>query len=113
VRRLSVRIVISTTASLGELKSALGNGFAASRIETTGPKSRNFSALCLRHGVLINADDLNELKLIARLAGEITPKTPARVMARINEFFLPGEKFVPKDLVSGSEKPGRRNFLPS
>ena len=104
VRRLSGEDCHLDAASLGELRSALANGFAASRIETTGPKSPEFLALCLRHGVLINADDLNELKLIARLAGEITPKTPARVMARINEFFLPGENFVPKDLRFGIRK---------
>ena len=101
IRGLSKTPAFLDAASRGELIDALACGFAGPRIEATGPKNPEFLALCLAHGVMINADDLNELRQIRRMTASLNLSRPAPVMARINDFALPGENFVPKDLRFG------------
>ncbi|MBA3823058.1 MAG: hypothetical protein H0X24_04015 [Ktedonobacterales bacterium] len=71
-------------ASRAELVSGLANGFTGAQISCTGPKSRAFLWLALRHGCLISLDSLTELDLIAALLAEL-PGIGARVVVRIND----------------------------
>lgn len=73
-------------ASAAELDRALAAGFAADRIEATGPKSPAFIDRIAALGVTANADDLWELDRLAAaaLAGRAVP-----VLLRLSGFASP------------------------
>ena len=85
VKKLSMANVCIDVASVAELKHALGCGFAADRIEATGPKNIEFLALSLAHNIVINVDSLAELEQLAKLKEkqERTNKTP--ILLRLSD----------------------------
>lgn len=86
VKQLATEDVSADVASLEELRHALAAGFASSRIEATGPKSPEFIALCLQHGVVINADSMQELRDIERISRALPASEKARVLLRLSGF---------------------------
>ncbi|MFE3445598.1 decarboxylase [Nocardia sp. NPDC059180] len=70
-------------ASVGELDSAQGAGFAPGRIEATGPKGTAFLRRLIDDGVVVNVDNQWELDTIAELA---TGSAPVRVLLRVSGF---------------------------
>jgi diaminopimelate decarboxylase len=72
-------------ASPGELHSALAAGFAADRVEVTGPKGRDFLGSLVGTGVTVNADNLWELAEIVRLV-RAGGGGPVRVLVRLCGF---------------------------
>lgn len=56
-------------ASPGELESALAAGFPPDRIEATGPKGEAFLRDLVRHGVVVNVDNLWELARLGAIGG--------------------------------------------
>ncbi|MEV0248322.1 decarboxylase [Nocardia sp. NPDC050712] len=70
-------------ASPRELASAVGAGFATTRIEATGPKGEEFLRELIECGATVNVDNLWELARVAELAGANT-KVP--VLLRVSDF---------------------------
>lgn len=84
-------------ASQKELQDALSIGFTGDKIEATGPKNEDFLALCLLHNVLINIDDVNELKLITELIEKLQKNEPTNILVRLNDFSSDQTKMIRKD----------------
>lgn len=72
-------------ASEAELDSAAGAGFAAGRIEVTGPKGEGFVRELVGSGVTINVDNLWELERVAALAPP-RARVPVPVLVRVSGF---------------------------
>lgn len=73
-------------ASIGELDSALSAGFAPDRIEATGPKGERFLRVLLDAGILVNVDNLWELRRIRDLMRQRDDDTPAAILLRLSGF---------------------------
>ncbi len=86
IRQMATEGLNADVASLEELRHALAAGFPGDRLEATGPKSPEFIALSLQHGLAINADSLQEIKDIAQVAATIKLAEPARVLLRFCGF---------------------------
>ena len=70
-------------ASPGELANAVAAGFAANRIEATGPKGEPFLRTLIAAGVTINVDNLWELGKIRELTGQRSGDTRTPVLLRV------------------------------
>ena len=84
-------------ASIGELRSALLNGFDGRRIEATGPKSDEFLLLALQHGVLINVDSLHEINRIVQLRDIIKSSNVTPILIRLTGFHSTSRSIITKD----------------
>ncbi len=79
----------ATTVSAGELRFALRAGFPPSRLFLHGNgKHPEDVRAALEAGALLNVDSAFDLRLIRRLAGELS--RPARVLLRINPSGVDG-----------------------
>lgn len=91
VRRLTTTDAGLDAASLGELQHALGSGFTADRVMTTGPKDPEFLWVAARSGAIVNADGPGEL--IAAAGFVRTYGLPRlRVLLRLSEFETSGAR---------------------
>ena len=73
-------------ASAGELRVALASGMAAGEISFAGPgKTARELEEAIRAGILVNLESANEMRTIARTAGDLG--LPARVAVRVNPDF--------------------------
>ncbi len=89
VRRLAATDAGVDVASLGELRHALGAGFAPDRIMATGPKDPEFLWLAARAGVTVNVDSPAELEDLASLVGAYgLPRV--RILLRLSAFEASG-----------------------
>ncbi len=116
LKHLSTQRVKVDVASVAELQAALSCGFAAERIEATGPKNNEFLSLCLLHGVLINIDDIAELTRIISLSTKLELKRPVGVLVRVNDFSSSTTKIIQKDVrfgINTSELPKVLELLQS
>ncbi|TCT16091.1 diaminopimelate decarboxylase [Natranaerovirga pectinivora] len=99
VKQASFEDVNIDVASEKELKSALNNGFTGERIEGTGPKNKNFIALGLKHNILFNIDNLQELEQMIELKKtryfHTTKKV--KVLLRFSGFQSESHKILSKD----------------
>ena len=77
-------------ASEGELRNGLTNGFNASSIEATGPKNSRYLRLAIQHGVLINVDNISELRQITQLQSALGITKPVSVVVRLNSVVDDG-----------------------
>ncbi len=84
-------------ANLNELKRALANGFTGNRIEITGPKPKDLILLGLKHDVLFNVDNLNELQTIVKIAKHIKKKEKTKILLRFGGFKSKQIKMSKKD----------------
>lgn len=109
VRELSKTTAHIDVASTNELRSALANGFAISRIQATGPKNDEFLTLCIIHGIIIAIDDPSELTRIIKLNNSLTSTSRVNVMIRLNDFTSASRHMIRKDVrfgISSAELPG-------
>ena len=83
-------------ASLNELKHVLGIGFIGEKIEATGPKNDKFILLGLRHDILFNVDNLEELKTIINYHKKLNKDKKTKVLIRLNNFSSNENKIIPK-----------------
>ncbi|MEU7484024.1 Y4yA family PLP-dependent enzyme [Streptomyces sp. NPDC042319] len=93
VRRLAATDAGLDVASLGELRHALGAGFAPGRIMATGPKNPEFLWLAARTGVLVHVDGRAELDELAALVRRYA-LPPARVLLRLSGFASEGSRLL-------------------
>lgn len=81
-------------ASIDELKHVLGVGFIGNKIEATGPKNTKFITLGLRHDILFNVDNIEELEEIIEVHNKLEKKTKTRVLIRLNNFSSSNKKII-------------------
>ena len=91
-------------ASLDELKSALSNGFTGDRIEATGPKNDDFIILGIRHNIVFNVDNLEEIKKINYFKEKIQTKNKIRILLRLNGFKSEETKIINRSSRFGTPK---------
>lgn len=91
-------------ASLEELKSALSNGFTGDRIEATGPKNDEFIILGIRHNIVFNVDNLEEIKKINYFKEKIQTKNKIRILLRLNGFKSEETKIINRSSRFGTPK---------
>lgn len=91
-------------ASLEELKSALSNGFTGDRIEATGPKNDEFIILGIRHNIVFNVDNLEEIKKINYFKEKIQTKNKIRILLRLNGFKSEETKILNRSSRFGTPK---------
>lgn len=91
-------------ASLEELKSALSNGFTGDRIEATGPKNDEFIILGIRHNIVFNVDNLEEIKKINYFKEKIQTKNKIRILLRLNGFKSEETKIINRNSRFGTPK---------
>lgn len=73
-------------ASANELKHALSCGFTGSRLQATGPKDPAFLYLCIKHGVVISVDSLNELGDVLAIKRSCRSSEKVRILLRLCGF---------------------------
>ena len=91
-------------ASLEELKSALSNGFTGDRIEATGPKNDDFIILGIRHNIIFNVDNLEEIKKINYFKEKIHTKNKIRILLRLNGFKSEETRIINRNSRFGTPK---------
>ena len=91
-------------ASLEELKSALSNGFTGDKIEATGPKNDDFIILGIRHNIVFNVDNLEEIKKINYFKEKIQTKNKIRILLRLNGFKSEETKILNRNSRFGTPK---------
>ena len=91
-------------ASLEELKSALSNGFTGDKIEATGPKNDDFIILGIRHNIIFNVDNLEEIKKINYFKEKIHTKNKIRILLRLNGFKSEETKIINRNSRFGTPK---------
>lgn len=91
-------------ASEEELKHVLGLGYVGSKIEATGPKNTKFITLGLRHDILFNVDNLQELEEIIKVSDKLKKKTKTKILVRLNNFTSGSKKIVSKQSRFGISK---------
>lgn len=91
-------------ASLEELKSALSNGFTGDKIEATGPKNDDFIILGIRHNIVFNVDNLEEIKKINYFKEKIHTKNKIRILLRLNGFKSEETKILNRSSRFGTPK---------
>ena len=91
-------------ASLEELKSALSNGFTGDKIEATGPKNDDFIILGIRHNIIFNVDNLEEIKKINYFKEKIHTKNKIRILLRLNGFKSEETKILNRNSRFGTPK---------
>lgn len=91
-------------ASLEELKSALSNGFTGDRIEATGPKNDYFIILGIRHNIIFNVDNLEEIKKINYFKEKIHTKNKIRILLRLNGFKSEETRIINRNSRFGTPK---------
>jgi len=89
--------ILIDVASVVELNRALCNGFTGNRIEITGSKPLELIILGIKHGVIFNVDNINELKSIIKVTSELNQKTNSKILLRIGSFECNYIKMSPKD----------------
>lgn len=91
-------------ASLEELKSALSNGFTGDKIEATGPKNDDFIILGIRHNIVFNVDNLEEIRKINYFKEKIHTKNKIRILLRLNGFKSEETKILNRSSRFGTPK---------
>ncbi len=89
-------------SSEGELKAALNCGFHPSRIEATGPKNSDYLALGVQQDILINVDNMTELKQLVAMKGFLPSKQKIRILVRLDGFRPERVKFTAQDSAFGN-----------
>ncbi|MBI1267894.1 MAG: Y4yA family PLP-dependent enzyme [Cryomorphaceae bacterium] len=96
VRQLAMEDACLDVSSLKELKHGLASGFSGSRIEATGPKNKQFLALCIQQDVTISVDSLWELRAIIELRKKLKHRSATKVLLRLSGFTAAHSKFLNK-----------------
>lgn len=96
VRQLSLLDAGLDVSSTNELRHALASGFRGERLEATGPKSLDFIALGLQHGITFSIDSLAELASIIALRRQVKPPAPTKVLVRLCGFEAEHSRFLNK-----------------
>lgn len=81
-------------SSAGSLRAIMDCGWQSDRIGATGPKSKEYIRLALQHDVLLNVDNIDELKQIAALQSGVRK---ARITIRLADSGQSRVQFLTQD----------------
>lgn len=101
-KRAALTRVGLDVSSEGELKAALASGFHPARIEATGPKNKDYLALCVLQDVLINVDNMTELRQLTQMAAILPAGRKIRILVRLDGFKPERVKFTPQESAFGN-----------
>ncbi|PZQ48230.1 MAG: pyridoxal-dependent decarboxylase [Micavibrio aeruginosavorus] len=87
-------------SSVNSLKTALENGWSADRVVANGPKNTDYLSLCIKNGILINADSFDELQQIVGLHAQY-PDHPVNLGVRLCGFHSAHASFTAHDATFG------------
>lgn len=85
-RRASLENCWADVSSEQALVKILAAGFNRDRIEVTGPKGVEYLSLALQHGVVLNADNMEELRAAVQLRRAMGIKERTRLFVRLSGF---------------------------
>jgi diaminopimelate decarboxylase len=94
VRQALLKGASIEVSSIGELRSALCNGFCGERICCGGIKNLEYIWLAVQHGCLISVDSIEEIEQIACCSLESA--VSSKVILRINNPDVPGRRLKTK-----------------
>jgi diaminopimelate decarboxylase len=101
-REASVSSAGMDVSSVTSLRSALSHGFHPQRIEATGPKNKEYLALAIQHGVVVNIDSLEELALALEIKQALQLSERLSVFIRLNGFSSSHTHFSSSDSTFGT-----------
>ena len=101
-KRAALTSVGLDVSSEGELKNALCAGFHPSRIESTGPKNIDYLTLAVQQDILINVDNMVELRQLVRMGGLLPRGRKIRILVRLDGFRPERVKFTAQDSAFGN-----------
>ncbi len=84
-------------SSAGSLRAVMACGWEAARIGATGPKNKDYISLALQKGVLLNVDNIDELKQIVALHSALGISGKARITVRIADHASRRVQFMTQD----------------
>jgi diaminopimelate decarboxylase len=84
-------------SSYNALKTTMGCGFAAERIECTGPKNKEYLTLALQQNVTINIDNFDEFDQILAIRKALNKREKTRIFMRVTGFESARLKFTSQD----------------
>lgn len=84
-------------SSAGSLKAVIECGWSADRIGATGPKSKDYIVIALQNDVLINVDNIEELKKIVALHKNMELPHKARITIRLADYNSQRVNFTSQD----------------
>ena len=96
VRRALLENINLDVASVGELEVGLKKGFTGNMMEATGPKNEEFLELAIRHGVLINVDNEEELDQIIKIKNKFNI-SKVNILLRLNDFKSKTQNIINKN----------------
>ena len=96
-RRASLADCWADVSSEQALVKILGAGFNRDRIEVTGPKSLEYLSLALQHGVVLNADNMEELRAAVSLRKAMNLRERTRIFVRLSGFRSTRINFTKQD----------------
>ena len=96
VRRALLENINLDVASVGELEVGLKKGFTGNMMEATGPKNEEFLELAIRHGVLINVDNEEELDQIIKIRNKFNI-SKVNILLRLNDFKSKTQNIINKN----------------
>lgn len=102
-KRAALTNVGLDVSSEGELKNALSCGFHPSRIEATGPKNIDYLALGVQQDILLNVDNMAELRQLVQMAGLLPAGRKIRILVRLDGFKPERVKFTAQDSAFGNQ----------
>src|SRR5579885_2710319 len=85
-RQLACERAFLDVSSLNELRHGLASGFTGDRIEATGPKTSEFLALGLQHGITFSIDSLWELRQVISLRKHLQLDKSTKILIRLSGF---------------------------
>jgi diaminopimelate decarboxylase len=101
-KRAALTSVGLDVSSEGELKAALAAGFNASRIEATGPKNKDYLALGMLQGILLNVDSMEELHALKAMHSRLPRGQKIRILVRLDGFKPERMQFTAQDSAFGN-----------
>jgi diaminopimelate decarboxylase len=101
-KRAALTSVGLDVSSEGELKAALTSGFHPSRIEATGPKNLDYLALGVQQDILLNVDNMKELRQLVQMASLLPKGRKIRILVRLDGFKPERVKFTAQDSAFGN-----------
>lgn len=96
MRHASLHDIGIDVSSEGSLTKAMAAGFKPGRIEVTGPKNLEYLLLSIQLGVLVNVDNIEELKCIPVLV-QRAGVTKARIAIRMADYESSRIEFLKPD----------------
>ena len=84
-------------SSFGSLQSVMNCGWTSDRIGATGPKNKDYITAAIQNNVLINVDNIDELKIISALKSNMPHDQKIKITIRIADHGVSNFKFMSQE----------------